>query len=127
MKEARDQETAPYIFVYFDIIVEKQDIYLFVKNVGKSIANNVKLKFEPELITSLGPINLPFIKDGIGSLPPRSEIKTFFDNGIEYFEKNKLPLNYKVRISYFGGIESKERIIEQFLDLSAIKVHYIVR
>jgi len=39
MKEAREQETAPYIFV--DIIVEKQDIYLFVKNVGKSIANNI--------------------------------------------------------------------------------------
>ena len=106
MKEARDQQTAPYIFI--DIIVEKQDIYLFVKNAGKRIANNVKLKFEPELVASFGPINLPFIKDGIGSLPPGAEIKTFFDSGIRYFEKNKLPLNYKVKIFYSREIGSKD-------------------
>jgi hypothetical protein len=125
MKEARDQDTAPYIFVYLDIIVGKQDIYLFVKNVGKSIANNVKLEFDPPLEISSPKYKISdraFIKDGISSMPPGYEIKTLFDSAISYFDNKKnLPLTYKVKISYSGGIEPKTREVRQTLDLSVIK------
>jgi len=123
MKESRDQEIAPYVVAYFDIPYGKLCIYLVIKNVGKSVAKDVKLEFQPPLKNSKGEeINdIPLIKDGIGSIPPGYEIRTFFDSGISYFNKSNLPLTYKVKISYSGGLRLDTRNIEQVMDLSAFK------
>jgi len=123
MKESRDQEIAPYVVAYFDIPYGKPCIYLVIKNVGKSVAKDVKLEFQPPLKNSKGEeINdIPLIKDGIGSIPPGYEIRTFFDSGISYFNKSNLPLTYKVKISYSGGLRLDTRNIEQVMDLSAFK------
>jgi hypothetical protein len=123
MRESRDQETAPYVVAYFDELPNTQNIFLIVKNIGKSIALNVKLEFDPSLenVSSQHKVsNIAFIKDGISSMPPGYEIKTFFDNAAGYFSKN-LPLIYKVKISYIGGVKSTERFYEQIMDLSALK------
>ena|SRR2546422_4969579 len=45
MKEARDQDTAPYVVAYFD--VELPFIYFVVKNLGKSVAEEIKLHIIP--------------------------------------------------------------------------------
>lgn len=37
MREARDQQTAPYIIVYFDVPFGTSLIYLVVKNIGGSM------------------------------------------------------------------------------------------
>ncbi|MBI4531316.1 MAG: hypothetical protein HY709_07310, partial [Candidatus Latescibacteria bacterium] len=44
-----------------------------------------------------------------------------FDSARAYFGKTELPLKYNVRISYYGGIQAHERVIEQALDLSVHK------
>jgi hypothetical protein len=123
MKESRDQEVAPYVVAYFDIPYGKHWIYLVVKNVGKSVAKNVKLEFEPPLknsnVEKISDMHL--IKEGIGSIPPGYEIRTFFDSAISYFNKSELPLTYKVKISYSGGLRSDIRSAEQIMDLSAFK------
>ena len=124
MKESRDQEVAPYVVAYFDIPYGKHWIlYLVVKNVGKSVAKNVKLEFEPPLRNSNEEkiSEIPLIKKGIGSIPPGYEIRTFFDSAISYFNKSELPLTYKVKISYSGGLRSDIRSIEQIMDLYAFK------
>lgn len=130
MRETRDQETAPYIVVYFDIPIGSGLIYLVVKNIGHTVATQVKLTFTPPLCTSdnnppLAEMN--FIKNGIGAMPPNYEIRTLFDSSTDYFGNDKLPLEYNVNISYYGGIESKQRVIEQPLDLSANKGILYVR
>lgn len=124
MRETRDQETAPFIVVYFDIPIGSGLIYLVVKNIGRTVATQVKLTFTPPLCTSdnnppLAEMN--FIKKGIGAMPPNYEIRTLFDSSAAYFGNDELPLEYSVNISYYGGIESKQRVIEQPLDLSANK------
>jgi hypothetical protein len=124
MKEARDQEVAPYIVAYFDLPFSEHVIYLVIKNVGKTLATKVRVEFEPKLIGSQEEdfSTLPLIKDGIGSLPPESEIRTFFDTTMSVFgDQNKRPLTYRAKIRYFGGIKESERISEQILDLSAHK------
>jgi len=108
MKESRDTEVAPYVVVYFDIPYGKHLIYLVIKNIGKSVANNVKLVFQPSLKNRNGErINdMSFIKEGIGS---------------SYFNQKDLPFIYKVNVSYSGGLHSESRTIEQIMDLSAFK------
>jgi hypothetical protein len=130
MKEARDQDTAPYIVAYFD--VELPLIYFVVKNLGKSVAEEIRLDITPPL-TSSEPKNefneLPFIKDGIGALAPGSEIRIFFDSTIGYFrEYDPLPLRYDIAISYHGGLQPNQRSNRMILDLSTYKgTGYFVR
>lgn len=123
MRENRAQETAPYVIAYFDVLSDKPFILLVIKNIGKGIAEKVRLEFEPQLQSIANPtINEAlFIKDGIESMPPGYEIRAIFDNGIKYFEKEKkIPSVYKVKVSYTGGISSKPRNMEYTLDLMAI-------
>jgi hypothetical protein len=121
MKEARDQEIAPHIVVYFDY--EKHIIDLVVKNIGKTSGKNVKFEFNPRLVNSSGEEigNISLIKDGIGSIPPGYEIRTFFDTSFQYLSNEELPLCYNVKITYFGGLNGNKRVREEIMDLYAIK------
>ena len=124
IKEARDQEIAPYVVLYFDIIYEEKIIYLVVKNIGKSTAKDVRIQFRPKLITNSGEdiCELPIIKNGIASLSPNHEMKMFVDSTVEFFfERNDQPLTYEVKISFYGGLKDSQRVSEQMLDLTADK------
>jgi len=123
MKAGRDQEISPYVITYFDIAYGKRLIYLVIKNIGKTVAKNVKLEFEPKLKNSTGDKidNTPLIKEGIGSIPPGYEIKTLFDSAISYFGNEKLPLSYVAKVTYTGGLQGEPRTTQQTLDLSAYK------
>ncbi len=124
MKEARDQEIAPYVVVYFDIPHGEQILFLVVKNIGKSTARDVKLQFNPKLIGNSGEdlSELPLIKDGIVALPPNHELKMFIDStNAFFFEKSDRPLRYVVTVSFYGGLKDAERVSEQVLDLTSYK------
>jgi hypothetical protein len=120
MKDAREQENAPYIVVYFDIPQNKHVIYLIIKNVGKSIATDVKLTFTPSLSSNVfrGINDVPLIKDGISSLPPNYELRTFFDGVINRFGNSAFPMTYTVEVSYTGGLVKDRKTNIQTLDLS---------
>jgi hypothetical protein len=123
MKEMRDQETAPHVVAYFEAARGTPFIYLVVKNLGKSVAKAVRLDFDPGLRSSNPGIQmdeLPMIRQGIGSLAPGQELRTFFDSAISYFGA-ELPLRINVRVSYSGGVHSEERKFEQILDLEALR------
>lgn len=130
MRETRDQETAPFIVAYFDLPMGSQLIYLVVKNIGRTVATQVKLIFTPTLRASKETRVLEevgFIKDGIESMPPNYEIRTLVDSSPAYFSNKELPLKYNVEITYYGGLEAKQRTIKQTLDLSANKGISFVR
>jgi len=46
MKEQRDSEVRPYVVVWVEIRTETNLIYLFVKNVGRSAAENLRLSID---------------------------------------------------------------------------------
>src|SRR5260370_5699179 len=120
MKEAREQENAPYIVVYFDIPTNNNLIYLIIKNVGKSIATDVKLTFTPSLSSRVfkGINDTPLIENGISSLPPNYELRTLFDGVINRFGNADFPMTYLVEVSYTGGLVKERRTSTQTLDLS---------
>jgi hypothetical protein len=124
MKEARDQEIAPYIVVYFDILYEEKIIFLIVKNIGKSTARDVRIQFKPKLIGNSGEdiCELPSIKNGIASLSPNHEIRIFIDSTSAFFvDKSDQSLTYEVKISFYGGLKDTQRVTEQVLDLTTDK------
>lgn len=117
MKDARDEEIAPYVVAYLDVPDSDRQLYLIIKNTGKSMATDVKVTFDPPLQTPY-PEMLERVlpKDGIPSLPPNYEIRTV----IASFPKYKLsgPMVYNVNLVYYGGISNKPRTAKYVLDLS---------
>lgn len=123
MQETRDQESAPFVVAFFDIPYAKSLVYLVIKNLGKSVATNVTLSFEPSFQTSdVGNLeNLPLFEKGIASLAPAQEIRVFLDTTIAFFGEPGLPLTYSVEITYRGGLKDVPRIVNHTLDLSVHK------
>lgn len=122
MREARDQDSAPYVVASFEF--DAPIIFFVVKNLGKSVATEIKLSIDPPFAIvnpSMNLNELSFLKDGIEGLVPGNEIRTFFASAITYFSNPDFPLKYKVTIAYRGGILPKLRWHETTLDLSAYK------
>ena len=124
MRETRDAQTAPYVFTYFDQ-VKGQDatkIFLVVKNMGKSMARDVRVTFDPELQNDQT-FSLKHIRQltkHIPSLPPGGEIRHAFDFTIKYFNAEPpLPRCYKVRATFHGGVKKGERVVEQVISLDS--------
>ncbi len=77
MEASRDILVAPHVIVYFDNQYENSgSLFLVVRNVGKGLAENIKLKFTPDLVNHYGSEigNIFMLKHGIPSLPPGYEI-----------------------------------------------------
>lgn len=122
MREERDAQTAPYVFVYFDQ-VEGEDstkIFLVVKNAGGSQARDVRVTFDPG-IRNGDTYSLEHIRKLTGhipSLPPGGEIRHAFALTVEYFNAQPpLPTKYRARVSFLGGVKTGERVVEQVLSL----------
>jgi hypothetical protein len=128
MKQAREQEYAPYILVYCEVPIPYDTmIYLIVKNIGKSIAVDVKISFTPRLSSSVTYTNdfdinnITFLKEGIKSIPPGYVIRTTLGRAVEYFSHSDFPLKYEVEISYVDSINKIKINSSQTIDLFAIK------
>lgn len=122
MREDRDAQTAPYVFVYFDQ-VEGEDstkIFLAVKNAGGGQARDVRITFDPELRNG-DTYSLEHIRQLTGhipSLPPGGEIRHAFALTVKYFNAEPpLPTKYRARVSFHGGVKKGERVVEQVLSL----------
>lgn len=122
MRETRDAQTAPYVFVYFDQ-VEGEDstkIFLVVKNAGGGQARDVRVTFDPELRND-DTYSLAHIRQltrHIPSLPPGGEIRHAFALTVNYFNAQPpLPTKYRARVSFHGGVKKGERVVNQMLSL----------
>ena len=102
-KEANSAEVIAYLKV------ESHRIYLIIENIGNTIAKNVKLSYEPELINSHGQ-TFENLKQ-INFLPPNYQIKTFFDMMNQYYGKYGEDPKLKVILSFeniYGEIVKRE-------------------
>ena len=102
-KEANSAEVIAYLKV------ESHRIYLIIENIGNTIAKNVNLSYEPELINSHGQ-TFENLKQ-INFLPPNYQIKTFFDMMNQYYGKYGEDPKLKVILSFeniYGEIVKRE-------------------
>lgn len=117
-RDMRDEESSPYVLVYFDKPYGEIFLYLVIENIGKTAAFDVSLIFAPA-IQSTQPYfsNFSPVINGIPSLAPGQEVKTLFDVYTSYTAA-QLPLTYTVNVIYFGGRPRKEREEIQVVDIS---------
>lgn len=116
--DVRDEETAPYILVYFEIPYGDTLVYLVIKNIGKSPARDIHIECNPHIQSTLSHAErYSPITRGIPSLAPHQEIRTIFDVFIDRMGAN-LPMTYTIKLMYKGGIGNRQRQDEQIADIS---------
>ena len=121
MVEDRDQQIAPYVVVFFDHQTDSPIFDLVIKNTGRTSARDVEVTFEPPLQTSLKNYDieqLAFIHQVIPTLPPEYEIRASVDVIDNALKSVTLPKQYRVKVTYSGGIKAEKREAEYILDLN---------
>ena len=120
----REDQNRPFVVMDVDF-VGTSELFLFVRNLGTSLARDVRIAIEPPLESSVEWIDVgkfKMLKDGISTLAPGKELRTFFDQGFRRDESD-LPLVHTATITYSDDrrkrrfIESMELDIEQYMHL----------
>jgi len=130
MRDARDQEVAPYVLAYFDVQVSNDQIEFVVKNNGRGMATDIQIVFDPAFKAPPTLSGAPtheklmeiFMPEGkITSLPPNREIRTIISSFSDYAKymhyKDGLPGKYKISVTYHGGLSDKARKSEYVSDI----------
>lgn len=122
MRAARLQEIAPHVIVFVDMPYgDDWVMYLVIKNTGRTIAKDIKIKFDPPLMTGMGEnvreFDIYLLREGISSLAPGQEIRTPLDVFSSY-DRDKLPTVYKVSVSYSDGLRPEREETNHVIDLS---------
>jgi hypothetical protein len=116
---SRDEETAPRIIVFLDL--HEHVAELVVRNIGKSVANNVKISIEPDISNLLDKSSAEYyatlFAQGIKMLVPDQEIRAFLNTTPEMFEKPEARMTYNIQVSYEGGLLGKQRVNKSSINL----------
>ena len=118
-QEARDLRQAqirPFVVIDLDS-PERPFFELVVKNIGTTMARDVRFEFDVTPQSTISHASLDRFKmfsDGIATLPPGKEIRTLFDNAVKRF-KADLPDVYRVHVSYTD--HERGRPFEEDIDL----------
>lgn len=129
MKAARESETSPHVIVFFNVSITKAHVHLVVRNIGKGVAENVKVEFTPFLESTLLKelVRSSWAQDGFGTLPPGGEIRTFIDLTHNLFGNEEFSLKYVADVTFSCAGTGDLKKSQQTLDLRPYKnVDYIV-
>jgi hypothetical protein len=119
MREARDQETRPYINIYFEL-VRNSILELVIKNEGRIQANEMNFAFAPDINCTDKEKLRKILGDNYNniSLHPGGEVRTYFDEVNRYVNSKSFPKVYKVSLSYINSITGIKYTDSIILDLS---------
>ena len=116
---SRDEETAPRVIVFFDL--HEQVAELVIKNIGRSVANNVRISIEPEISNISDKDFVEYyttlLTQGVKMLVPDQEIRAFLNTTPEIFKRSEGPMIYNIEVSYEGGSLNKQRVHQSSIDL----------
>jgi|CXWL01.1.fsa_nt_gi hypothetical protein len=124
MRDTRDQEIAPYVIAYFDVKVAEDRIDFVIKNIGKSMATDVQIEFDPPFQAPPGLPDAPTTEElmkklmpggKIPSIPPNHEIRTVISGFLDY--RDGLPEKYRISVTCHGGISDALRKAEYISDI----------
>jgi hypothetical protein len=115
-RKLRQAQAEPFVVADLEVS-DDQKIHIVIENLGTTMAENVKLAFDPELRSSLeGKRDIIFplretkaFTDGIPSLPPGRRFRAFFD---VFYSRNRdvFPDVYKVSITYDAPALGKKNL-----------------
>lgn len=121
LRRAREEQTRPFVVLDLDMVSIFAELH--VRNIGATMARDVRFEFDKRLETTVeigqdwSLPDLSLFKDGIPSLAPGRVIKVLFDHFPNRFEK-KLPLSYTVAITYTDSQRRHEYTEQMVIDLN---------
>ncbi|GLZ07655.1 hypothetical protein Acsp03_51210 [Actinomadura sp. NBRC 104412] len=115
--------TQPYVYV--DIRPDPRNgsmLLLIIENIGRSVATNVRVEFNPPLESATEKFRdigaKKALAEGIPAMPPGARVSHFFGLGFELASSN-LPKSYSVKITGDGPLGALDPL-EYKLDLNAL-------
>jgi hypothetical protein len=122
-RRLRLEQHRPFVVIDVDF-VGTSDLFLHVSNLGTSLARHVTIEIDPPLKSSVDiqVDKFKMLKDGISTLAPGKELRTFFDQGFKRNESS-LPLVYTATLRYTDDAgkrsftESMDLDLEQYMRL----------
>jgi len=93
---------------------------LVVENVGKTLAKDVRITFDPPLTTTVKDNDLTksvLLREGIAVLPPGRRIETLFDLSHDRLEQG-LPMSYEVSVSFRDYRNRQQESLPYIIDLT---------
>lgn len=122
-RKLRREQSQPNVVVYFELSRgSTMHLDLVVRNLGQTVARDVRIDFTPELESTLDDSrtergSAPFLKEGIPTLPPNMEYRMLFEDGPARFSRDDLPKRYRALVT-FSAHYSKPKPEAYILDLS---------
>ena len=122
-KRLREEQAQPFVVADFQpSAVWSNIINLVVENVGKTLARDVRLTFDPPLASThaTGKWDLndtALIKKGIPTMPPGRQVVALFDLSHDRHKSN-LPMEYRVKVEFSDSRGRGQSPLEYLLDLS---------
>jgi hypothetical protein len=120
-RQIRDEQAQPNVIIDFEESASSIHLDLVIKNIGQTVAYDVRVVFNPPIATTeigdrfpLGEASL--ITKGIPTMPPGRTWRAMFDNMPQRFERKDLPRTYDVQITYRDS-RGKEYSLPYRLDL----------
>jgi hypothetical protein len=104
-RKLREEQAQPYVVVDFET---SRNILmnLVIRNTGLTVAHDVKLTFDPPLVSTFDDTRKPpfaeslFMVNGIPTMPPGRTWTALFERGPDRFEREDLPRAYNVTVTY---------------------------
>lgn len=124
-RRLREEQARPFVTVDFESSsVSRNTINLVIENIGKTLARNVRVTFDPPLESSQASHgrhydleNSVLLSRGIPTMPPGKRIEALFDLSHERI-KTDLPMTYTVRVESQDSQERDQEPLEYVLDLN---------
>ncbi len=102
-RQLRIEQARPWVVVDFE---PGDDFWLVIENIGRTVATDVRIRFTPELASTLPkPWHWAVstaITEGIPLLPPGKKLRFLFDDSGDRRENTSLPDEYEVHVDYCG-------------------------
>jgi hypothetical protein len=114
-------EHRSYVVVDFEIDIERAVAWIWIQNIGRTPAENIRIEFEPPLQSSWDSeryriADIPLWKE-IPVLPPQRKLRTFFDK-LPHRKEAGLPYRYNVTIRYRSPVTGEDHVDSYELDLA---------
>lgn len=120
-QRAYEEDSRPYVMVDFDF--SSVIVYLTIKNIGKTIARDVRITFDQRLTTTLNhPAdlnNLAVFREPIPLMAPGRSMRLLFDSFPARANRDDLPMAYTVQLGYSDSTGRKYDDPSYRLDLMA--------
>lgn len=130
----REEQAAPYVVVDAEISpASSMYMDLVVKNIGKTVARDVQISFDPPLQSTMDDRDFPraragFLARAIPAIPPGREYRMLLESGPE-LHKSDLPRVYRADVDFdgVGGPHSLtyEIDLNLFYDFESLSVYGI--